>query len=222
MNLGFIARICMNFDADELFLVRPRANIQEAIPYAVHAADYLRNAVIVDRLRDALRGVELSVATSGKGAGKGDYLRQAVPARYFAEHIYPAYRSVALVFGRESTGLTREEIEMTDMLVTIPASPRYPILNLSHAVAILLYEIRLARGLPANNLPEPADRDEIKALTGIVEETMRLLGIHEDKRTRLRRIVETMLYRARPSAYEARGLRYLAYKILGRLRECGT
>ena len=51
-----------------------------------------------------------------------------------------------MLFGREGTGLTQEEIAKCDLLVSIPADKRYPILNLSHALAIILYRLSRTRG----------------------------------------------------------------------------
>ncbi len=220
VNVGFIARICMNFGADELYMVKPHIDMEEAARYAANADSFLRNARIVETLKEAINGVELVVATSGKGSSAGDPLRQAVPSRYFAEEIAPAYRSIAIMFGRESTGLKRSEIAMADLLVTIPASPRYPILNLSHAVAVILYDLWLTRGV-ASNIPPAADKEILGEIEGLIDNVLAELGIHRDKVERACRVLRSLLYRARPSAYEAGMVRYILYRVLRRLRECG-
>jgi TrmH family RNA methyltransferase len=72
----------------------------------------------------------------------------------------------AIVFGRESNGLSNEELSMCDSIITIPASTEYPVLNLSHAVAVVLYE--LSKQYPAQKketlfsrigLMQPKQRD---------------------------------------------------------------
>ncbi len=78
VNLGFIARTCVNFGVDELFLVNPRADLEEALIYSAKAKDFLRRAVIVDDLGKAIEDVDLSVATTAKGYSRGDALRQSI------------------------------------------------------------------------------------------------------------------------------------------------
>ncbi len=143
-NLGFIVRLCKNFCVDELYLVSPRIDpfSEEVRRFAAHGSDYLDSGrvVVVSTLDEALSGVALSVCTSAHVGKEGDVLRKALDVREAAS-IARRYSSVALVFGRESVGLTREEIARCHVLAHIPANPEYPTLNLSHAVAIFLYEM---------------------------------------------------------------------------------
>ena len=57
---------------------------------------------------------------------------------------------MALVFGREDIGLTQEQLTRCDILVNIPSNEEYPILNLSHAATIVMYEIFASHGKPSN------------------------------------------------------------------------
>ncbi len=214
INLGFIARLCMNFDADELYLVNPKASIEEALEYASHARDYLLGAVIKNSLQEAIDGVDLVVATTGKGAGKGDYLRQAVSVRDFIDLLGQRIPgSIAVLFGRESTGLTREELGVADYIVTIPASPRYPVLNLSHAVAIVLYELFLFRGRRYMNVPSRASRGRIVEINALIDDLVYRL-VHESKAYRIAHVLKTVISRGMPSEYEARQIVYLLRKVL--------
>ncbi len=144
VNLGMIARLADNFDVDELYLVSPKASLDEAREYAVRAAHRLDEAVIVQSLEEALEGASLRICTSGKSSER-DPLRIPVTPRQAAEIASTTQGTVALVMGRESVGLTRRELGQCDLLSTIPASPRYPVLNLANATAIMLYEFYLAR-----------------------------------------------------------------------------
>ncbi|MUM64459.1 RNA methyltransferase [Acidianus infernus] len=142
-NVGFVARLCKNFEVDELFIVRPKCDINSAIKFSAKGESILRNAKIVDNYDDALKDVEIKIATSSIANNKGDILRKAV----FPWELPSIMKSekIALIFGRESVGLTREEISKADFLLFIPANPNYPTLNLSHAVGIALYEIWKAK-----------------------------------------------------------------------------
>ncbi len=218
VNLGFIARLCMNFSVDELVLVNPKADLEEALIYAAKAKEYLRSSRITSDLEEALSGYELVVATTGKGYSEGDYLRQAIPLHSFLEILSSrSVGSLALVFGRESTGLTRDELSKADYLVTIPASPRYPILNLSNAVAIILYELYVLRGIASENIPPRAPREQIELLTELLGEIIGKLGIHEDKALRLKHVFETVIKRAMPSEYEARQIIYVLRRVLRKI-----
>lgn len=218
VNLGFIARTCVNFGVDELFLVNPRADLEEALIYSAKAKDFLRRAVIVDDLGKAIEDVDLSVATTAKGYSRGDALRQSIDLVSFTEILreQPVDR-LALIFGRESTGLTREELGRADYLVTIPANPEYPVLNLSQSVAVFLWELWKIRGLEASNVPPRASREEIELLQRIINEiTARVIG-DEEKRRRVYMVVTRIIMRARPTRYDARMLTYWFRRILNKI-----
>ncbi len=124
---------------------------------------------------------------------------------------------LALIFGRESTGLTREELGRADYLVTIPANPEYPVLNLSQSVAVFLWELWKIRGLEASNVPPRASREEIELLQRIINEiTARVIG-DEEKRRRVYMVVTRIIMRARPTRYDARMLTYWFRRILNKI-----
>ncbi|BBD71808.1 RNA methyltransferase [Sulfodiicoccus acidiphilus] len=139
-NVGFVARLCRNFDVEQLYIVNPRCDLRSALNFAAHGKEALLKAQVVDTLSQALEGVDLKMATSSDADNPGDILRLSIPPWTAAE--VGRGKRTALIFGRESVGLTREEISMADFLLHIPASKEYPVLNLSHAVSILLYEFR--------------------------------------------------------------------------------
>jgi len=144
VNLGMIARLADNFDVDELYLVSPKASIEEAERYAARAAYRLYEARIVASLPEALADATLSICTSALSSER-DTLRIPLPPWEAAEAAARTPGTVALVMGRESVGLTRSEIAHCTLLSTIPASPRYPVLNLANATAIYLYELYKVR-----------------------------------------------------------------------------
>jgi TrmH family RNA methyltransferase len=218
INLGMIARLADNFAVDELYLVKPTASIDEAFEYAARSAGRLRDAVIVESLGDALRGVSLSICTSAL-ASKVDMLRMPVSPGEAALIASRTPGVVALVMGRESVGLTREEISMCTLLSTIEASPHYPVLNLANATAIMLYELYKVRGKPHYDL-EPVD----PKIIGLVEAYGRALARHvlNDERKvndiglALRRITaKSVMYKR-----EVECLLLLLSKTCRRLGEC--
>jgi tRNA/rRNA methyltransferase len=132
-NIGSVARCMKNFGAAQLILVNP-CPLEGARKMAVHAQDILGKVIIVDTLEEALALVDTSVGTT---SSPGGFVRAAVTPR----EVTTLTGNVGIVIGRESSGLTNEEIEQCDFIVSIPASQEYPVLNAASACCILLYEL---------------------------------------------------------------------------------
>ena len=143
INLGAIARVMKNFGVTDLILVNPKVSPTNKIArkFAVHAVDILENAKIHESLEEALNRIDLAIGTSGLVGG--DYIPERAPIspEEFAKRLSIYDGEIGLVFGRESRGLDNEELKKLDFTVTIPTSEKYPIMNLSHAVAVILYEV---------------------------------------------------------------------------------
>jgi len=141
-NVGAVARAMKNFDAGELVLVDPCPIGDEAAKRAMHGADILERAKIVPSLGAAFEGADLVAGTTGISTqSEKKFLRIALAPDAFADRVAAMDGTLALLFGREDYGLYDDELRRCDLLVSIPASPRYPILNVSHAAAICLYEL---------------------------------------------------------------------------------
>lgn len=141
-NVGAIARVMKNFGLEELTLVRPCAVGEEAIKRAMHAADVLERSTTVFTDEEALKGADFVAATSGVDTtNEKHFSRISLTPREFAEKVKDFDGKIAVLFGREDFGLDKELIKRCDFLITIPASPAYNILNISHAAAIVFYEL---------------------------------------------------------------------------------
>ena len=224
MNLGVIARTCLNFGVKELYLVNPVASLEEALKYSSRGKDLLLKSKVVDSLEKALEDVDVSVATTAKGFSEGDVIRQAVSIEDFVNNIVTTRREgkLALIFGRESTGLTREELLKADYLVTIPANLDYPVLNVSQAVAIFLWELWKKMGTKPTNIPPRATREDLEKILDVVKEATLLTISPEDKRKRCLLAWRRLLFRSSPSVYEARVMLYWTRKVLRKLKEPGS
>ncbi|QOR94427.1 RNA methyltransferase [Thermosphaera chiliense] len=216
-NLGVISRTCVNFKVNELYLVNPSASVEEALLYSAKGREFLEKAVVVSSLDEALKGVDASVATSAKGYSPGDVLRQAIDIETFTSQIAPRIGRMALVFGRESTGLTREELAKTDFIVSIPGNPEYPVLNVSQAVAIFLWELWKIRREQSLNIAPSAPREEVEALISLVDNISSAIISTPEKARRAGLVWRRILHRARPTAYEARVLKYWLYRVRSKL-----
>ncbi|HTD82105.1 MAG TPA: RNA methyltransferase, partial [Thermoplasmata archaeon] len=151
-NVGAVARAMKNFGVRRLVLVDPCPLGDEARKRAMHATDILDRAVTAPSLDAALEGMDLVAGTTGIATkSEKKFLRIALPPQDFANRVAAMEGSVALLFGREDFGLLDEELARCDLLVSIPTSPQYSILNLSHAAVIVLYELFAAKR-PAGTL----------------------------------------------------------------------
>lgn len=156
-NIGSAARAMKTMGLSDLVLVDPvEAPQSHASALAAGATDILANARTVGRLEDAISDCQLVLATSARSRTLDWPMlnpREA-GARAVAEG---QQGRVALVFGRENSGLTNEELQLSQFHVHIPANPEYSSLNLAMAVQTLSYEVRMA-WLEAN-AAEPDTRE---------------------------------------------------------------
>ena len=138
VNVGHVARLAKNFGVRRLYLINPKVDMSMASVYASHASDVLENARVVSfgRLR---RENQLLVATTAVRASRGsNVIRRMVRPERISSIVRRAKTS-ALVFGRDSTGLTNEEIAACDVTTVVDTGTGYRTLNIGHAAAILLY-----------------------------------------------------------------------------------
>jgi len=142
-NLGMIARAMKNFEQTELLLVRPIADKESNTTKsrAMHAKDTLKKAKKFNSLKAALKKSTYSAAFTARPA-KGEHKgKKALSLKEFTKTFTKSNASIALVFGRESSGLTKEEINKCDFTVSIPTNKKYSSLNISHAITIALYSL---------------------------------------------------------------------------------
>ena len=204
-NLGAVARIMANFGLERLVIVGGCEITDEARNRAVHAQNILDKAQRVETLDEALRAADLAVGTTAVLAAPDNAvwrnptsLKDAVPV------VREAGGTIALVFGRESRGLLNHELERIDLLVTIPTNDAYPSLNLSHALAIVLYELSDAvRAIPQPELARGVERD---ALLERIEEVMDAAGVIGWRRERNRVMMRRLFARGQMSKFEFHSL----------------
>ncbi len=142
-NIGAIARVMKNFNFKDLILINPKCNhlSKEAQDRATHAKKILKKAKT--KPISYLRGFDYIIATTAKLGTDFNIARQPISPKDLARKLEKINKNmkIGLMFGREGTGLRNKEILMSDFVVTINTSKEYPTMNISHAVAIVLYEI---------------------------------------------------------------------------------
>jgi TrmH family RNA methyltransferase len=147
-NVGAVARTIKNFGLKKLYLVNPCELGDECLKRAKHAGDIIKSAETFERLADVLKEVDFVVGSTGVvNLNDKHYIRNPVTPRQLMKYLKELEQDtrVGLLFGREDYGLYQEELMHCDLLVTIPTNDEYPIMNLSHAVAVILYELASAR-----------------------------------------------------------------------------
>jgi tRNA/rRNA methyltransferase len=204
-NVGAVARAMRNFEVDDLVLVRACPLGAEARKRAMHGGAILETAKAADTLDDALHGADLVVGTSGiDTTNEKRFARIAIPPRDLATRIAPMQGTLALIFGREDFGLFDGELRRCDLLVTIPASKEYPILNLSHAAAILLYELS---AVPPSGRPRrEASGSEKEKLHEALGDLLAATEYPGHKRARTQVMFRRLVGRAVPSTWEFHAL----------------
>ncbi len=197
-NIGGAARAMKTMGLTSLYLVRPgRFPDPQADWRAARAVDVLAAAKVVGSLDDAIGDCVLAVGTSTRSRRIPLPVAdaQTVANRLAAEY---ADQPVAILFGRETSGLTNEELQRCQLHLAIPASPEYSSLNLAMAVQVVCYELFKARTTPAAPAAVSADAGlaslaEVEALHGHFEMVLRRIGFLRSSTprqamTRLRRM----------------------------------
>lgn len=201
-NVGAVARVALNFGANGLIIVAPRAELgPEARRRAMAGAKLLKSARVVETFEEGVRHADLVVGTTDLSTGRSaSYLRRSVSPERLGEMLLPIEGKVALLFGPEDNGLSRDELAQCDLLVHIPARREFPTLNLSHAAAVVMYAIHRAHGAED---PESTPAPERLPLRG------------NEKELFLARI-GGLLERIGYPAHKRKGLLLLFRRVLGR------
>lgn len=143
LNIGSIARLCANFDVNELRIVSPKCNIisLEAKKMALRGQRYLDKCLIFNSIEEAIFDCDLIIATCGRNEiGKdSNFESPEVISKWILN--FDQVKSLAILFGREDQGLNNNELLLAHKVLNIPTSQKYSSLNISHAVAIILYEL---------------------------------------------------------------------------------
>lgn len=147
MNVGYIARVMKNFGFKELILIDPKFDMEEAIKFSSHASELLEKAKRLS-LKE-LKDFDLLVGTTA--IVTHSLLRSYLTPEELSARIDPKQR-VCILLGRDTVGLKRDELMLCDFIVHVPSSQEYPTLNISHALAVILYELRKVKRKEARKL----------------------------------------------------------------------
>ncbi len=204
-NVGSVARVMKNFNLKDLWLVKPRIALGlEASVYAVNAQEILSSAKIVPALKEALVNVDLVVGTTAKvGWSTRNVLRTSIDPKLLSKQISKKRGRVALLFGRESKGLSNWELNLCDLLVTIPTSHTYRTLNVAAAATIVFYEL-FAATLESDSMRKmEAEGSALHRVENYFEEICKSLELSPHKREITVRALRNVFQRSYVSRREA-------------------
>jgi tRNA/rRNA methyltransferase len=201
-NVGAVARAMKNFGFDELVIVGEHPQLLPVAGWwASGADDLLANARFVPALADALADAHVTVATTSmRGRTNPVTFAPRTLAAKFAT--LAREQTLALVFGREDSGLTREELALCQHTAAIPANARFPTMNLAQAACVFCYE--LSSIAPADASRELADAGTLERLHQRARALLLDAGfLHENNPDRIYEDVRAMVARADLDAREA-------------------
>jgi len=221
-NIGAAARAMKNMCLSDLVLVSPsRFPSDEATARASGADDVLAAARVVDTLAAAVCDCRVVIGASARlRAVQWPLLRPREAAALAAAEAGNA--PVALVFGRESSGLSNDELDLCTHLVHIPTNPAFSSLNVAMAVQVLCYELMLALDhgqVPAVGAPGEgvASNAEMEGFFGHLEQALDEIGFTDERRSaKLMRRLRRLFHRAAPASEEVNILRGILSAAQGR------
>ncbi|BCK32247.1 tRNA (cytidine/uridine-2'-O-)-methyltransferase TrmJ [Vibrio cholerae] len=213
-NIGSAARAMKVMGLSQMVLVDPQCQVDaQAIALAAGASEIALNAQIYPTLEAAVADCGLVVGTSARSRTLEWPMLE--PRECGEKLISEANQhSVAMVFGRERTGLTNDELQLCHYHVCVPANPEYSSLNLAMAVQLLSYEVRMAylalqQSLQSSTLQEKYPRhQELERFYAHLEQViMQTEFISAQQPGQVMNKLRRMFTRARPEAQEINILR---------------
>ncbi|MCK9605168.1 MAG: RNA methyltransferase [Methylomonas sp.] len=196
-NIGAVARAMKNMGMDQLRLVSPKLFPHaDATARASGADDVLREAGVYSSLQDAIADCQVVLGASARDR---TISWPSVTAREAAGRWRGCIENIALVFGRENSGLKNHELDLCHYLLRIPCDPEYSSLNLAAAVQVVCYELFVASGQEYPNTigdqwEEPlATAEQMEGFYLHLQQTMADIGFLHPERSksimrRLRRL----------------------------------
>lgn len=202
-NVGAVARVMKNFGFGELWIAGKHPELLPVSSWWASGADDLLERVrFVPTLAEALEGTHVTVATTSMRG-------RTTPVTFTPRTLAAKYASLgpdqtlALVFGREDSGLTREELVLCQYTVTIPTNDVFPTMNLAQSVCVFCYELSaiVPADTAARDLPDAATIERIHQRA---RDLLREVGfLHENNPDRIYDDLRAMTARAELDAREA-------------------
>ena len=181
-NIGAAARAMKTMGFTDLRIVDSTAHLEPAARWVAHGSgDILDNITTYATLAEALHDISFTVATTARSRAKFHYYATPAELVPMLEEKSLWLEKAALVFGREDSGLTNEELELADVLTGAPMVADYPSLNLGQAVMVYCYQ--LASLIQISQPPASVtDENQLAALRIRADKLLAQLGVADDQK----------------------------------------
>jgi tRNA/rRNA methyltransferase len=138
-NIGFAARALKNFNIPNLRIVNPRCTWpnQKALATAVGAKNILQTANIYKSVDSSIGDLDIIFASTSRVRKVN---KKIISISEFTKKI-KKNKKIGIIFGPEASGLSNDEINCADYLVTIPTNKKFSSLNLSHSLILFCFEL---------------------------------------------------------------------------------
>ncbi|XTZ37772.1 tRNA/rRNA methyltransferase [Salmonella enterica] len=179
-NVGAAARAMKTMGFHDLRIVDSDAHLQEGARRVAHGSgDILDNIKTYPTLADALSDIPFTIATTARSRAKFHYYATPAELVPLLQEKSEWLSAAALVFGREDSGLTNEELALADILTGVPMVADYPSLNLGQAVMVYCYQLAslIQTTVTASS---PADNNQLRALRSRLHALMEKLDVADD------------------------------------------
>lgn len=181
-NIGAAARAMKTMGFTDLRIVDSAAHLEPAARWVAHGSgDILDNITTYATLADALHDISFTVATTARSRAKFHYYAMPAELVPMLSEKSQWLEKAALVFGREDSGLTNEELELADVLTGAPMVADYPSLNLGQAVMVYCYQLASLIQIPQPPVTG-TDENQLSALRARVENLLMQLGVADDQK----------------------------------------
>ncbi|SNY68820.1 tRNA/rRNA methyltransferase [Enterobacter sp. CC120223-11] len=163
-NIGAAARAMKTMGFTEMRIVDSQAHLEPAAQWVAHGSgEILDNIKTYPTLADALSDVDFTIATTARSRARFHYYATPQELVPILQEKSQWMGHAALVFGREDSGLTNEELALADILTGVPMVADYPSLNLGQAVMVFCYQLSALTQQPAVAQPEN-NENQLQAL----------------------------------------------------------
>ncbi len=183
-NVGAAARAMKTMGFTSLRIVDSEAHLQPAARWVAHGAGEILDGVqTFATLEQALAGVDFTVTTTARSRARFHYYCTPPELLEQLSERKQWVGQAALVFGREDSGLTNEELALADLLTGVPMQADYPSLNLGQAVMVYCYQLASLMGV---STPQETATSEgqLKALRRRADALLNTLDVGDDQKLR--------------------------------------
>ncbi len=180
-NIGAAARAIKTMGFTSLRLVNTKAHLDEKAGWVAHASqEILEKAKIFSSLNEAVKNMDWIIGTSAKKRRVNEDFYPIDKINDLIKAKANSIQNVAIVFGREESGLTNSELKLCDIVTSVPMKTVYPSLNLAQSVMIYAYTLSRLN-YDSKEMPGPnADQAELITLKNKTKNLLETIGFKKD------------------------------------------